>query len=150
MRHLKSGRKLNRNATHRRAMFRNMTISLVEHESITTTVPKAKELRRFIERLITIGKRGLAADDAGDRAQSVAYRRLATARMGNNKGTVKKIFDVLAPRYRDRQGGYTRVLKISKRRLGDGGHQAVISLLKEGETRQTRAKAPAPVAVASK
>jgi large subunit ribosomal protein L17 len=149
MRHLKSGRKLNRNATHRRAMFRNMTISLVEHESITTTVPKAKELRKFIERLITLGKRALRVEEAGDRPQAISYRRLATARLGNNKGTAKKIFDILAPRYRDRPGGYTRILKLSKRRLGDGGHQAVISLLKEGETREAT-KAPAPVAVASK
>lgn len=149
MRHQKSGRKLNRNATHRRAMFRNMTIALVEHESITTTVAKAKELRKVIERLITLGKRALAAADGGDGAQAIAYRRLAVARMGNNKATVKKIFDILAPRYRDRPGGYTRVLKIAKRRLGDGGHQAVISLLKEGETKEARTTAPAPVAVAT-
>ncbi len=149
MRHLKSGRKLNRNATHRRAMFRNMTISLVEHEKITTTVAKAKELRRFIERLITLGKRALDAAAEGDQAQAIAYRRMAVARMGNQKDTVKKIFDTLAVRYKDRPGGYTRILKLSQRRLGDGGWQAVISLLAEGETKQIETK-PAPVAVAKK
>jgi large subunit ribosomal protein L17 len=130
-------------------MFRNMTIALVEHESITTTVAKAKELRKFIERLVTLGKRALTVEESGDKPQAIAYRRMATARMGNNKACVKKIFDVLAPRYRDRPGGYTRILKLSQRRLGDGGHQAVISLLKEGETREAP-KAPAPVAVAKK
>jgi large subunit ribosomal protein L17 len=149
MRHLKSGRKLNRNATHRRAMFRNMTISLVEHGRITTTVPKAKELRRFVEKLITLGKRALGAADGGDQAQAIAYRRMAVARMGNQKATVKKIFDTLAVRYKDRPGGYTRILKLSQRRLGDGGHQAVISLLAEGESKEAKA-APAPVKVAKK
>ncbi|MFO0813680.1 MAG: 50S ribosomal protein L17 [Gemmatales bacterium] len=144
MRHQKSGRKLNRNSTHRRALMRNLTISLVEHESITTTVPKAKELRRFVERIITLGKRGLAAKEAGKTAQSVAYHRLAVARMGNNKTCVKKIFDELAPRYKDRPGGYTRVLKLSQRRLGDGGLQAQISLM---PATTPEAAAPAPVAV---
>lgn len=145
MRHQKSGRKLNRNSTHRRALMRSLTISLVEHESITTTVPKAKELRRFVERLITLGKRALKSQDEGDQPQAIAYRRMAVARMGNNKTTVKKIFDTLAPRYRDRLGGYTRILKLSKRRLGDAGLQAEISLM--GETLATEAAAPAPVAV---
>ena len=145
MRHQKSGRKLNRNATHRRAMFRSLTISLVEHESITTTVAKAKELRGFIERLITLGKRALLSEAEGDKPQAIAYRRMAVARMGNNKTTVKKIFDTLAPRYKDRLGGYTRVLKLSKRRLGDGGLQAEISLM--GEVVASEAAAPTPVAV---
>ena len=144
MRHQKSGRKLNRNSTHRRALMRNLTISLVEHESITTTVPKAKELRRFVERIITLGKRGMVAKESGNVAQSVAYHRMAVARMGNNKTSVKKIFDVLAPRYKDRQGGYTRILKLSQRRLGDGGLQAEISLM---AATTPEAAAPAPVAV---
>lgn len=144
MRHQKSGRKLNRNSTHRRALMRNLTIALVEHESITTTVPKAKELRRFVERLITLGKRAQQVANDGDQAQAIAYRRMAVARMGNNKSTVKKIFDTLAPRYADRPGGYTRVLKLSKRRLGDGGLQAQISLMSEVAA---EAAAPAPVAV---
>lgn len=145
MRHMKSGRKLNRNSTHRRALMRNLTIALVEHESITTTVAKAKELRKFAERLITLGKRGLKAANAGDQAQSIAYRRMAVARMGNNKTTVKKIFDVLAPRYEDRPGGYTRIVKLAKRRLGDGGLQAEISLMAAVTVDET--PAPAPVAV---
>ena len=145
MRHQKSGRKLNRNSTHRRALMRNLTIALVEHESITTTVPKAKELRRFVEPLITLGKRALKAEAASDKPQAIAYRRMAVARMGNNKTSVKKIFDVLAPRYESRPGGYTRILKLSQRRLGDGGHQAEISLMKDVEV--TEAAAPASVKV---
>ncbi len=145
MRHQKSGRKLNRNSTHRRALMRSLTISLVEHESITTTVPKAKELRRFVEPLITLGKRALKADQAGDKPQGIAYRRMAVARMGNNKTTVKKIFDTLAPRYESRPGGYTRILKLSQRRLGDGGLQAEISLM--SATEPAEVAAPAPVAV---
>lgn len=145
MRHMKSGRKLNRNSTHRRALMRNLTIALVEHESITTTVAKAKELRRFVEPLITLGKRALKVNEAGDQAQAIAYRRLAVARMGNNKTSVKKIFDTLAPRYKDRPGGYTRILKLSQRRLGDGGLQAEISLMSDAAA--TEAAAPAPVAV---
>ena len=145
MRHQKSGRKLNRNSTHRRALMRSLTISLVEHESIVTTVAKAKELRRFTERLITLGKRAMQVANDGDQPQAIAYRRMAVARMGNNKKTVTKIFDVLAPRYADRPGGYTRILKLTQRRLGDGGLQARISLM-AGET-ATEAAAPAPVAV---
>jgi large subunit ribosomal protein L17 len=147
MRHQKSGRKLNRNATHRRAMFRNMTISLVEHGSITTTVAKAKELRRFVERLITLGKRSLQAQADGDQAQAIAYRKMAVARMGNQKQTVKQIFDTLAPRYQDRPGGYTRVLKIATRRLGDAGPQARISLMPAEEGAPA---GPEPVKVAKK
>lgn len=145
MRHQKSGRKLNRNSTHRRALMRSLTISLVEHESIVTTVAKAKELRRFTERLITLGKRAMQVANDGDQPQAIAYRRMAVARMGNNKKTVTKIFDVLAPRYADRPGGYTRILKLTQRRLGDGGLQARISLM-SSET-ATEAAAPAPVAV---
>lgn len=145
MRHQKSGRKLNRNSTHRRALMRNLTIALVEHESITTGVAKAKELRRFVERLITLGKRAADAEAAGDKAQAIAYRRMAIARMGNQKAPVRKIFDVLAPRYADRQGGYTRILKLSQRRLGDGGLQAEMSLM--GATQAAEPAAPAPVAV---
>lgn len=144
MRHQKSGRKLNRNSTHRRALMRSLTISLVEHESITTTLAKAKELRRFVEPLVTLGKRAMQADSEGDKQQAVAYRRMAVARMGNNKKSVKKIFDTLAPRYKDRPGGYTRVLKLSQRRLGDGGLQAEISLIAETVAAEAT---PAPVAV---
>lgn len=144
MRHQKSGRKLNRNSTHRRALMRSLTIALVEHESIVTTVPKAKELRRFVEPLITLGKRAMKVANEGDIQQSIAYRRMAVARMGNNKTTVKKIFDTLAPRYEGRPGGYTRILKLSERRLGDGGLQARISLM---TTEAAEPTAPAPVAV---
>jgi large subunit ribosomal protein L17 len=92
-----------------------------------------------------LGKRALKAAEEGDTAQAIAYRRMAVARMGNNKTSVKKIFDTLAPRYKDRPGGYTRVLKLSTRRLGDGGLQAEISLMPE--TSASESTAPTPVKV---
>jgi len=163
MRHLKRGRKLGRNASHRTSLKRNLLLGLFAHERITTTVPKAKELRPYVERLITRAKRGLAADD---KAKALHARRLVIARLGpvakvellDHKGqslgqtVVGKLFDVLAPRYKDRAGGYTRIMKLTKRRLGDAGETAFIELLKEGETRvqatekkpATPAPAPAP------
>jgi large subunit ribosomal protein L17 len=103
MRHRKAGRQLNRNSSHRKAMFRNMTASLIEHELIKTTLPKAKELRRVAEPLITMAK-----DD------SVAKRRLAFARLRSD-AAVGKLFAVLGPRYRERPGGYLRILKCGYR-----------------------------------
>ena len=99
MRHRKSGRQLNRNSSHRKAMFRNMACSLFDHEVIKTTLPKAKELRKVAEPLITLAK-----------TDSVANRRLAFARMGS-KAAVGKLFSEIGPRYEDRPGGYTRILK---------------------------------------
>ena len=116
MRHRKSGKQLNRNASHRKAMFKNMTCSLVEHEVIKTTVPKAKELRRFAEPLITLAKE-----------DSVANRRLAFARVGS-KAVVGKLFSDLGPRFQDRPGGYTRILK-SGFRAGDAAPMAYIELV---------------------
>lgn len=116
MRHRKSGKQLNRNASHRKAMFKNMTCSLVEHEVIKTTVPKAKELRRFAEPLITLAKE-----------DSVANRRLAFARVGN-KAVVGKLFSDLGPRFQDRPGGYTRILKAGFR-AGDAAPMAYIELV---------------------
>ncbi|MGB1343216.1 MAG: 50S ribosomal protein L17, partial [Pseudomonadales bacterium] len=107
---------LNRNASHRKAMFKNMTCSLVEHEVIKTTVPKAKELRRFAEPLITLAKE-----------DSVANRRLAFARVGN-KAVVGKLFSDLGPRFQDRPGGYTRILKAGFR-AGDAAPMAYIELV---------------------
>jgi large subunit ribosomal protein L17 len=163
MRHLKRGRKLGRNASHRTSLKRNLLLGLFAHERITTTVPKAKELRPFVERLITLAKRGLAA---GEAAKALHARRLVMARLGpvakiellDHKGdslgqtVVGKLFDVLAPRYKDRPGGYTRIMKLTKRRLGDAGETAFIELLKGGDTRvqatakkaATPAPAPAP------
>jgi len=116
MRHQKSGRKLNRNASHRKAMFRNMSNSLIKHELIKTTLPKAKELRRVAEPLITLAK-----DD------SVAHRRTAFDRL-RDKETVGKLFEELGPRYQDRPGGYLRILKCGHR-AGDNAMMAYVELV---------------------
>ncbi len=116
MRHRESGRKLNRNSSHRKAMFRNMVSSLVEHELIKTTLPKAKELRRFAEPLITLSKN-----------DSVANRRLAFDRL-RSKEAVGKLFSVLGPRYQDRPGGYLRILKCGFR-TGDKAPMAYVELV---------------------
>jgi large subunit ribosomal protein L17 len=131
MRHLKAGRKLGRNATHRQALMRNLTRALIEHGRIITTVAKAKEARRFVEKLITLAKKG-----------TLHARRLALARL-HDRETVAKLFSEIGPRFQDRPGGYTRVIKRHERRLGDGGRTAFLELLKEGETK-VRAHAPAP------
>lgn len=116
MRHKKSGRHLNRDSAHRKAMFKNMACSLFEHEVIKTTLPKAKELRRVAEPLITLAK-----------SDSVANRRLAFARTGS-KAAVGKLFSELGPRYQDRPGGYTRILKCGFR-PGDAAPMAFIELV---------------------
>ena len=103
MRHGKAHRKLNRTPEHRKAMFANMCAALIKHEQITTTLPKAKELRPVVEKLVTLGKRG----DLHARRQAIAQIR--------DVAMVKKLFDVLGPRYKDRNGGYTRVLKAGFR-----------------------------------
>jgi large subunit ribosomal protein L17 len=116
MRHLKSGRKLNRNSSHRKAMFRNMASSLFEHEIIKTTVPKAKELRRVAEPLITMAKE-----------DSVAHRRLAFNRL-RDREIVTKLFNELGPRYVERPGGYLRILKCGYR-AGDKAPMAYVELV---------------------
>ena len=116
MRHRKSGRHLNRTSSHRQAMFRNMACSLIEHEMIKTTLPKAKELRRVAEPLITLAK-----------SDSVANRRLAFARTGN-KSVVGKLFAEIGPRYAERPGGYTRILKCGYR-AGDAAPMAFVELV---------------------
>ena len=116
MRHRKSGRHLNRTSAHRKAMFSNMAASLIEHEVIKTTVPKAKELRRVAEPLITLAKN-----------DTVANRRLAFARL-RNKAAVGKLFTELGPRYEERPGGYTRILKAGYRH-GDAAPVAFIELV---------------------
>lgn len=116
MRHRLSGRQLNRNASHRKAMFRNMTASLVEHELIKTTLPKAKELRRVAEPLITLAK-----------VDSVANRRLAFSRL-QSKEAVGKLFSNLGPRYQNRPGGYIRILKCGFR-AGDKAPMAYVELI---------------------
>ena len=136
MRHLKAGRKLGRNATHRLALMRNLARALFEHERIITTVEKAKEARRFVEKLITLGKKG-----------TLHARRLALARLPD-RGAVTKLFDDIAPRFADRPGGYTRIIKRHQRRLGDAGQTAFLELLKEGETKAPRTSQAAPPRVA--
>jgi large subunit ribosomal protein L17 len=116
MRHKKSGRKLGRNSSHRKAMFRNMATSLVHHETIKTTVPKAKELRRVIEPLITLAK-----------VDGVANRRLAFNRL-RDKAAVGKLFTDLGPRFKDRPGGYLRILKTGPR-PGDAAPMAIVQLV---------------------
>ncbi len=116
MRHNKSGRKLNRNSSHRKAMFSNMANSLFDHEIIKTTLPKAKELRRVAEPLITLAK-----------SDSVSNRRSAFSKL-RDKEIVGKLFNELAPRYKDRPGGYTRILKCGFR-SGDSAPMAYIELV---------------------
>ena len=116
MRHGNGYRKLNRTHEHRKAMFSNMVCSIIEHEQITTTLPKAKELKRIIDKVITLGKKG-----------SLHSRRLATARIKQDVA-VKKLFDVLVPRYKERNGGYSRVIKAGYR-YGDMAPMAVIELV---------------------
>ena len=116
MRHKMSGRKLNRTSSHRKAMFVNMTASLLQHEQIKTTKPKAKDLRAFAEKMITLGKRG----DLHARRKAMSFLQ--------DKDVVAKLFDTLAERYKDRKGGYTRVLAAGFR-YGDSAPMAVIELV---------------------
>lgn len=120
MRHRKAGRKLNRTASHRKAMFMNLAQALLKHEQIVTTLPKAKDLAPIVEKLITLAKKG-----------GLANRRLAIARLQNDV-LVGKLFDELAERYKERAGGYTRVLKAGFRH-GDNAPMAVIELVDRNE-----------------
>jgi large subunit ribosomal protein L17 len=138
MRHQKSGRKLNRTSSHREAMFKNMTASLIQHEEIRTTLPKAKELRRVAEPLITLAK-----------VSSVANRRLAYARL-RDRDAVGKLFDVLGVRYKNRPGGYLRILKFGFR-AGDTAPMALVQLVDRPETGvEATAEAAAEAAPAKK
>ncbi len=121
MRHRKSGRKLNRTASHRKAMFANMAAALINHEQIVTTLPKAKELRPFVEKLVTLAKRG-----------DLHARRIAISRV-RDKAMVKKLFETIGPRYEDRHGGYTRVVRAGFR-YGDNAPVAVIEFVDRDES----------------
>ena len=116
MRHANAHRKLNRTAEHRRAMFANMAVALIKHEQIMTTLPKAKDLRPIVEKLVTLGKRG-----------GLHARRQAIAEI-RDAAIVKKLFDVIGPRYQDRNGGYTRIVKAGYR-YGDSAPVAVIEFV---------------------
>ncbi len=127
MRHLNTGRKLNRTSSHRSALFRNMVTSLLEHEQVRTTDAKAKEIRRFAERMITLGKRGTLHA----RRQALAFIRSETV--------VKKLFDDVAPRFQTRPGGYTRVVKLGVR-PGDGAPMSVIEFVDRGDASRSEAE----------
>jgi len=126
MRHRKSGRKLGRTSAHRKAMYRNLAVSLLQHETIRTTVPKAKELRRVVEPLITLAKH--ASENSGD---AVRLRRLAFSRLRDD-AAVGKLFTELGPRFKDRPGGYLRILKMGHR-AGDAAPMAMVQLLDQPE-----------------
>lgn len=125
MRHRLAHRKLGRDTQHRRALLRNQAEALLRHERIETTVPKAKELRPFVERLITLAKRGVKAGDANGR--TLAAKRLVMRDLISTE-VLEKLFDQLAPRFMERPGGYTRILRLGHRR-GDGGEIAQIELV---------------------
>ena len=126
MRHRKSGRKLGRTSAHRKAMYRNLAVSLLQHETIRTTLPKAKELRRVVEPLITIAKH--ASENSGD---AVRLRRLAFSRL-RDEAAVGKLFTEFGPRFKDRPGGYLRILKMGHR-AGDAAPMAMVQLLDQPE-----------------
>jgi len=131
MRHGNANRKLNRTAEHRRAMFANMAAALIKHEQITTTLPKAKDLRPIVEKLVTLGKRG----DLHARRQAIAEIRDAAM--------VKKLFAVIGPRYKERDGGYTRVLKAGFR-YGDSAPVAIIEFVDRDVEAKGQDSGPAP------
>jgi large subunit ribosomal protein L17 len=133
MRHGKKGRKLNRTASHRKAMFANMAAALIKHEQIVTTLPKAKELRPIFDKLVTLAKKG-----------DLTSRRLAIAKV-RDKEQVKKLFDVLADRLKDRHGGYTRVMRAGFR-FGDSAPMAVIELVDRDESEKGKDSGPVIVA----
>ena len=137
MRHHKSGRKLNRNSSHREAMFRNMAVSLLRHEQLQTTLPKAKELRRVAEPLITLGK-----------TATLANRRLAYSRL-RDREMVGKLFDDLGVRFKDRPGGYLRILKTGFRR-GDSAPMALVQLTERQAVSAAEPAAEASAAVEAK
>jgi len=127
MRHLKAGRKLNRTSAHRKALFRNLVTSLIEHEQVRTTDAKAKELRRIADRMITLGKRG----SLHARRQALSYIR--------SRSVVTKLFEEVAARFKERPGGYTRVVKIGHRH-GDAAPMSVIELTDRGEAAKAEAE----------
>ena len=129
MNHNKSYRKLGRRSSHRLAMLKNMTISLVKSEKIETTVTRAKEVRKFVEKMITLGKKynTLNLENADEKAKAIHLRRQAFAFLRNERA-VAKIFKEIAPRYMERNGGYTRIIKTDVRR-GDSAELAIIELV---------------------
>ena len=129
MRHRVAGRKLGRTTAHRQAMTRNMTVSLIDHERIVTTIQKAKTVKPFVEKLVTLSK---------DPSQHNRRRAFAKVR---SKDAVQKLFDVLGPRFRERPGGYCRILRLSKPRLGDNGERAILEFVERTPEEQAEAEA---------
>jgi large subunit ribosomal protein L17 len=138
MRHGNAGNHLSRTTSHRDAMIRNMAASLIQHERIRTTLPKARNLRPFVEKLVTLAK-----------SPTVHRRRLVSSRL-HDSVAVSKLFDVLAPRFDKRPGGYTRILKIARRRLGDGGEQAIIEFVERTPKEAAQAEPEAAAEPAKK
>ena len=128
MRHLMKGRKLGRSTHHRAATLKSLAAALIEHEAITTTVPKAKEARRFVERLITAARKGRLAD-----------RRRVASRLGN-EAAAKKLFEDVAPRFAERPGGYTRITKMATRRVGDASQLCRLELVDKREKPEAEKK----------
>ncbi len=135
MRHSVAGYKLGRNTAHRRATFRNMAAALFQHGQITTTLPKAKAVQPFVEKLITLARRGdlhsrrLAIADLQDRQLIKVVKGGAEAEEVEDKSLIQKLFDDIAPRYKDRPGGYTRIVRLGKHRIGDGADLVVLQLV---------------------
>ena len=129
MKHNIKNKKLNKTSSHRKAMFMNLSNALIKHEQITTTLPKAKELKRFVEKIITLGKKG-----------NLTSRRKALSILQDDKMT-KKIFDILSERYKTRQGGYTRIIKLGNR-FGDNAPTAVIELVDRDEEAKGKDSGP--------
>ncbi len=129
MKHNIKNKKLNKTSTHRKAMFMNLSNALIKHEQITTTLPKAKELRRYLEKIITLGKNG-----------NLQSRRKAISILQDQKMS-KKVFDILADRYKDRKGGYTRIIKLGNR-FGDNAPTAVIELVDRDENAKGQDSGP--------
>ena len=129
MKHNIKNKKLNKNSSHRKAMFMNLSNSLIKHEQITTTLPKAKELRRFVEKIVTLGKKS-----------NLQSRRKTISTLQDINMT-KKVFDVLATRYKDRNGGYTRIIKLGNR-FGDNAPMAIIELVDRDEEAKGKDSGP--------
>ena len=129
MKHNIKNKKLNKTSSHRKSMFMNLSNALIKHEQITTTLPKAKELRRFVEKIITLGKKG-----------DLLSRRKAVSTLQDQKN-IKKIFDLLAKRYKNRNGGYTRIIKLGNR-FGDNASMAVIELIDRDEEAKGKDSGP--------
>jgi len=133
MRHRVKGKKLNRDTDHRKALRLNLAMALLQHERIETTEARADFVRGHVEKLITVAKRGLAkAEATSNPAAAVHARRIAASRLNNNRVMVQKLFDELAPRYKERQGGYTRVYKLGPRK-GDGAEMVLLELVDRAE-----------------